>query len=991
MSSLPQIQSIVFNIGAEDQAIVRPIGILQSREIDRRKQRSVVSQSSKAAFEMTDTTDILGLPVDLMKSDDDHDKDIQLHFSTNSNGKSLSGVFVLPSRKVFHHLTLGGKHVHIFELSLSSDPSESTSVTVPASRAVSVDLMVLCVICKVTIVDNVHPLVEMYLRPRARLENKLNLDVLILTPMPHTYSRQQSETDNEMTCHSLRPFDSMEIFTRGPSVAAKFKCATVPAHGNLSDWTVWTEIALGLNKQLSQPMRGCFPFVDQSGVENSLCRGNMFIIIEENAVDATNEDDFNPGVRTLSIAAENLGVDHTGENVFQAYLPDQQNRVSVARRTSSEMTKCSFSTFPSNHHKGKITLLPDSTVPLRIVSVVMKNLKRKSLPFMIDDIAFCNGGLESSPIFWDDEKPSGYFAYRKLSLLSKLELHIIPSFVIFNGGKDPLVVQMSHSEAFQLGPGEVAPLLHSDHRLGLIVQLYYPNQRLLTSPVNVESLGLKVSLTKKIPSGAAVGSVRLQTVIGFQDSCFAVNIGSIKYGRNVKPSLSWLRGDFMRLRVRWSKIDVTFNDTAHRDPTHDVNIRHPSYIVGSETRPLLPVHYSVARVLLERFTVDFQRIFKAEEVFMDETLSPERSQFSIIVKNVTITDCLSDTVVLQSSSDLLQSSANNGNFFDLCIRTRGSDDSGIILVDLFDLKLSQASGLAVPLIIKTNEAFLWSLIDIASRTKLAIRELSGIDIELCWDEIKGEYSVAIIHVPTDERAAKSAEGGVYRSPGSDTLLCIRVASVSPVAFRFSFKRQPQKSRYTSNQVEVGANFINYFTTRLKFTVDNAEIRFPGFIQKQVKGPPDRIVEEIKAFYLSQLKFKLLHLVTATSLDDWKELTGRYDGTEGYLEGDILRLTGTLAGRSANFLFKRVGSGLGSGVKVGSELLGSGIQQMTEAMGVGAVGAGVNSVVSGLGEGVGKSVTSSTSHSFLRSNTLLFFIFSPINFTFCSWCWNWKSI
>ena len=536
-----------------------------------------------------------------------------------------------------------------------------------------------------------------------------------------------------------------------------------------------------------------------------------------------------------------------------------------------------------------------------------------------------------------------------------MELHIIPSFVIYNGGNDPVVVLMSHCEEIQLGPGGIAPLFHNDHRLGLIIQLQYPDQRLITSPVNVESLGSKVSLTKKVPSGAAVGSVTLQTVIGYQDSCFVVNIGSVKYGRKPKVTFSWFRDDFLRLRVRWSMFDVSFNDTARAAPSHDVIVRHPMQVSS-------PMRYNVVRILLEKFTIDFQRIYKAEEAFMDERMSPERSQFSMIMKNMTITDCISDIIVLLSSSNILQSTTNNGNFFDLCIRTRGSEDSGILLVDLFDLKLSQANGLTVPLIIKTDEAFLWSLIDIASRTRVGIGEISGVDMELSWDESKGEYSISIIHVPIEERALSNAKGEVYRPPVSDRLLSIRVASVSPIAFRLSFKRQPQKSRYTlGNQVDVGANLLNYFTNRLKFTVDNAELKFPGYIQKQVKGPPDHILKEIKLFYLSQLKSKLLHLVTATSLDDWKELVGREVGTEGYIEGDILRLTGNLAGCSANFVWKRVGSGLGSGVQAGSEAIGSGIQVFTEALGVGAVGAGVNSVVSGLGEGVGKSVASSKSN------------------------------
>ena len=212
-------------------------------------------------------------------------------------------------------------------------------------------------------------MVEMFLRPRVRLENKLNVDILVQTPMPHTFSGRQSETDDQMTFHSLGPFESIEVFTRGPSFAAKFKCASIPDYGDLSDWTVWIDIPLGLNRSIVQPIRGCFPFTGQSG-DTNVCRGNVFSIVEESGVfDSTIEDNVDPGVRILSIAAENLGIDHTGEILFQAYFtPEQHRRMNAARMNSNLMTKFSFSAFPSPAVKGRISLLPDSTVPLRIVT-----------------------------------------------------------------------------------------------------------------------------------------------------------------------------------------------------------------------------------------------------------------------------------------------------------------------------------------------------------------------------------------------------------------------------------------------------------------------------------------------------------------------------------------------------------------------------------------------------------------------------------------------
>lgn len=107
--------------------------------------------------------------------------------------------------------------------------------------------------------------------------------------------------------------------------------------------------------------------------------------------------------------------------------------------------------------------------------------------------------------------------------------------------------------------------------------------------------------------------------------------------------------------------------------------------------------------------------------------------------------------------------------------------------------------------------------------------------------------------------------------------------------------------------------------------------------------------------MSRMKFKLIEILKATSFNDWKSLSGRDNGMEEQIEGDLLRASGNLAGRSAGFVLKRLGQGLGGGVSLAASGFGDEIQRKSEIVGAGAVGATVNSLVTGLGGGVGNTV------------------------------------
>lgn len=149
--------------------------------------------------------------------------------------------------------------------------------------------------------------------------------------------------------------------------------------------------------------------------------------------------------------------------------------------------------------------------------------------------------------------------------------------------------------------------------------------------------------------------------------------------------------------------------------------------------------------------------------------------------------------------------------------------------------------------------------------------------------------------------------------------------------------------------------MNYFTRRLKFKVEMAELKFSKYEVDHVKGPPDRIIELLKTHYVSKIKTKILSILTAASFQDWKYLASRQDGNDNYVEGDYLRATGNIAGSSVNYVLKHTGAGVGEGLSLVAHTIGDGIESATGAIGMRPLGAGVNSLVSGVGDGVGDTI------------------------------------
>jgi hypothetical protein len=358
---------------------------------------------------------------------------------------------------------------------------------------------------------------------------------------------------------------------------------------------------------------------------------------------------------------------------------------------------------------------------------------------------------------------------------------------------------------------------------------------------------------------------------------------------------------------------------------------------------------AVCTVLFHRFTVDWQRVFKEESTMAANVIdSSQRAQLSVVIHNVRIKD--------ENPSSLypivFDSTSQRASFFDLCIRTRGDMDVDLMKIDLIDIKLSHTHGTSEKVYISTSEDFVWSVLDLADRIVAAAAEFGGVDIQIKWDKEHEGYVVATKE--KDDRLTNQF-AITYVPPKSDRVYSIQKTRISPFKLVVSFTRSPQSSRYEVMTGVRGANIMNYFSRQLKFKVEKAELKFAQYEIDGVKGPPDRIIELLKTHYVSKIKAKILSILTAASFQDWKYLASRQVGNDNYVEGDYLRATGNIAGSSVNYVLKHTGAGVGEGLSLVANTIGDGIESATGAIGMRPLGAGVNSLVSGVGDGVGDTI------------------------------------
>lgn len=825
-----------------------------------------------------------------------------------------------------------------------------------AAQERRLDAFVFLAHAQLSLVDDEHLFVDLSFEPRAVIVNNLPIAVSLRTPMPHTTS-ELCQHDNQESIHEVAPGSKVEVFTPGPSIALNVKCADLPIAGTPMGWMeTWIDLPLSAEFGMADPLRCVFPFERKNKSSMNWGGGGCEFFVADATTDfssffhdiadgelqkrastaqsyglelqaALAEPD---GHRTFFVTVCNYAVDHTGTVLLEQFYGDE------AQGEIVERSPVPYSTFASHLHRSRITLLPRSTIPVRLLHLTMEGEKgiRATVPFKIDNVAICEGGISSTMIPWDDNTPSGYFAYRRLVTSDQSELHIIPEYIVYNGSdENSVLVRQPGYADIVVPPGQIKSVWIQEREAGLLISLEYSEIGGFTPPLRVDSLGLRVAVLKSFESHP-LGSIAIQTVIGAKDSRFVVKLGGIKRGSldssGSSSAIIDLKRDFLRFRIQASELEVTLNEYRQDDrPVIKGKLGSP------QKRGMVKDHETaVCTFLLQRFTVDWQRVFKDEDAKNAKNLrrsvllSPERSQLSVVIYSILIKDERPETAY-----PVVFNSTSRASFIDLCVRIRGPLDSDLIKVDLFDLNLAHADNHGTQkMYLHTSEDFVWKLLDVADRISGATAELASEGMKLKWDAEHGGYVVVFDEI---EAADETAD---YAPPRTGSIYDINKARVSPFLMNVSFKRNPQATRYSNQNVQGGA-IVKYFTQRLKFQIKDAELSFGVYETNNLKGPSDRLVEVLQAVYLSRIKLKLVSIMTAASFQDWRTLANRTEGGDNFMEGDLVRVAGNLAGKTANMVFKNVGKGMGNGVIKMTSHVGNTFEHASSRVGARAVGAG----------------------------------------------------
>ena len=763
-------QSLDFRISFQRNGVTSDLGIAQ-----RDANRSRISE-----VPVSELSNELGVPIDLLRNYDGNEApSIEVtDFETKTEGSVATTLECSNSEcKVILSPILGGaiatelvgtfglpSPVALIEMGEGvSKVMEIICHTSSTEEVAGNDAFAVRIVYTVTLVSG-HPLLNICLHPRAIIENRVPLQILVKTPQSFTFtpgSRSAEEVDE--TCHSIKPFGEAEIYSADAFLSTSIKIQERPVAGNETGWSRG-QLDLPLDSRIQTPVQAVLPFLSRDDsssptVSHSTGGDHLFVLEQYQLAEFTAVEDENSAaiavtksqatstiVRTMVIVAMNFVIDHTGdillEDVTSAVGPPNSIQGSfVATRGAYALPG----------RKARLVLLPSPDTPFKLVPSKLKAPGTDSFQlgstFRVKDVIFCGGGVQSSAILWDKSKiVSSYFAYRKFSSFGQTEIHLIPEFVLFNGsGSSMSVIEKGGRDVnIVMKEKEVVPWIMPDRARGLKLVFHFPSIGGTTDDsIRLDEIGSKFFVVRNM-SGGAIGSISVQTEPGRSDSRLVIKVGALKLsGGNEMgaedefKSEQLFTGDFFRFRARLAELQVTLNDTqqseALRGSIYDRNkaaiestfdIKAPE---GGEKAELghekansaeTACENSVAQIVFERFTVDFQRIFKARSKDaeshadaagiggIDDADAIERSQLAMIMSSFQIKDSTPDA----RYPLIFDSSDPSASFLDLCIRLRGSFDQPLVHLECFDLNISCVGGKANTITIKTDERFLWKVL-----------------------------------------------------------------------------------------------------------------------------------------------------------------------------------------------------------------------------------------------------------------------------------------
>jgi hypothetical protein len=274
----------------------------------------------------------------------------------------------------------------------------------------TIDPFVVQISAEMVLVGEGHLSLDIFLEPRAVIANNMPVGINLRSPMPHIFSSSPKDESGTIgAIYDLAPDAQVEVFTPGPSIAVTVKTSDMPVGGTALDWMDggWIDLPLVPEFRLPEPLDCIFPFAKNRSPDplaRTGARGSEFFISEgktslsafissrgskgqSGGADSTQTGEVelqaslpaDDNLRTFYVTVCYYAVDHTGNLLFEQVVPPSgtlrrsmtEVSRSTTRRPSSQAISQPFGAFASPRHRRRISLLPCTSVPLRLLQLTM--------------------------------------------------------------------------------------------------------------------------------------------------------------------------------------------------------------------------------------------------------------------------------------------------------------------------------------------------------------------------------------------------------------------------------------------------------------------------------------------------------------------------------------------------------------------------------------------------------------------------------------------
>ena len=793
------------------------------------------------------------------KEKDDQSKLFFTHFVDRRNAESLIsvretipwGVLELPTQEQMREL--GAKHNY--------------KQTIPFGG----DRAMCHAIIEITLV-NEYPLIKIFIHPRAVILNNLPVSLLLKATPDDILEVWDDCNDNyehasSNSAHWLNPFQKLHIFSAGESISFSIKFADEPIRECNNDWNVndCLEIPLSHGNVLNETIE--FKYALQSDSSTGTC---IYLVEESSDIMDSNkvhEVCKSTTPRHFCLYPSTCVIDHTNEILFIGGRSSNLNSPVGGSQKSTNVNEI---------NKERFTIFEDTTKVLKMMHYTSETKEETKLIATVDvsKISLCNGGIEATTLFWDDNSPSGYCAYcNAYGTFNRTKIiHVIPEYLLINDSEQTIRYccnDISNEKWIELENLGSKTLKKGSKKLSLKVS--FVEQGWVTVPIKIEKIQMNVISVKDINTGKIVASVAVDVGVGGKDARIVVRIGPPQQVTKKEfNDTGWdvsnlFQGDFLKVRLHSTQIQI---------------------IMSELTDSIGPPH-QLASLIFDGVDINYHRIFIFENSYgtVNEKKADsqssihhfECSKITINVKDISLQD--SDP---SCSIPALSFICTEGDCIDISIFLRIDESTQSFVIDLINVNLSPRIGKSSKVLICTNEKFINILIGFISKVTKALN----------WENEM---------ILFDKLNIKS--GRVFAIPPkpSQAMKCniIRISSFDMKVSIHDGTHDKDEHKKMERLLYILKDKIN----PLQFPIE-MEMKFTEFSNQNMIGRIDTVFEIMKVFYKSKLRYNFSELAV-TSADQAQSISVNSDEAK-FIMNDLSHVSTLIPGISDRRAFEKIG-------------------------------------------------------------------------------------